>query len=152
MSVSVNIPKTVSGEPTRGETQRQEWQRQVAAAAGQPALSCTIAVGNENTPSANDRDITIQVVNRKLERCFGIYPLLVVMSTDEIGGPSGTQTTSWQAGAQVAELAVGQAWIVLTDPNGSAVLRANIAGVAERYVKAGWDGAMVIKGPIEWAP
>jgi len=152
VSVTVNIPKTVSGEPLRGEAQAQAWRRAVSGAAGQPSLKVKITAADEGAPSANDRLITLQVCNRLLEPCFGVFPLLVVIGTDEVGGPGGTQTTSWEVGAEVAELAAAQSWIVLTDPNGSAVLKATVAGAGTRYVKAGWDGAMAISGPIEWVP
>lgn len=159
MTLKHTIPATVSGEPIRGEGQAQAWRRDVASSAGFPALKARISVGAMNLPSSGDREFTIQVSNRVLKACYGVFPLLVVLSTTEEGGPSGTWSTSWSKGEVVSELAADQAWIVYTDVDGIAKLIVNASPLDVLYVKASvfypaeavtaaWDSAVAPAG--EW--
>lgn len=108
-----------------------QYLTRVAGFIDQPIADGAVSVGAE---AANVRRFTLEVVNRLDRPRPGRWLVLVWLAETAYGAPGGTQTTSFNAGTVVEELAADQAWVVLTDADGAVELDVTVAGAATRHL------------------
>lgn len=103
-----------------------------------PAL--TLTVGAENSPGADDRQVTVQVKDAGGNNLAGVFLLRLWVSTADKGAPGGTQTTTVATGTTIQTVAANQDLWAETDSTGKAILTLNIAGAATLYAMAVLNG------------
>jgi hypothetical protein len=94
-------------------------------------------------------DFTLQVVDRRRKPRLGRSVVLAYVSATEDGPPDGTQTVTAQTGVILSTLIAGKAFLLLTEADGTIVVRIDGAS-ATRRLHTSVVGAVTYGASVVW--